>query len=293
MRILLIGAVRFSADVLHELIGLKANIVGVCTLECSTFNSDHVDLAPIAKNHGIPVSYTPDINSSDVLAWVTECKPDIIFCFGWSRIIGTRLLALPKLGILGFHPAALPANRGRHPLIWSLVLGLSQTASTFYFMDDGVDSGDILSQEFIEIRPEDSVEILYKRVTNSAIKQIHDFLPHLSNGTFRRIPQSSVNANIWRKRRELDGCIDWRMSAESIHNLVRAISKPYVGAHFVYMGNQYKVWNTKIELNVPPNLEPGKILKIDSCGILVKAGVGGIWLLDVRPDIIISEGQYL
>ena len=64
--------------------------------------------------------------------------------------MGNRILDLAPLGIIGFHPAALPRNRGRHPIVWALVLGLEETASTFFFMDKGADTGDILSQEKIK-----------------------------------------------------------------------------------------------------------------------------------------------
>ena len=154
MRILFIGAVEFSAQMLHELIETSANIVGVCTQAESRVNSDHVDLAPLAKTMCIPVRYIQDINDSDTLAWIRVCAPDVIFCFGWSRLIQKPLLSIPKLGVIGFHPAALPANRGRHPLVWPLALGLNETASTFFFMDEGADSGDILSQVKVSTKPD-------------------------------------------------------------------------------------------------------------------------------------------
>lgn len=133
MKILFIGAVSFSAKALRELITMNANIIGVCTLEESEFNSDHEDLRPIAEQAGIPVLYSPKINSAKSLAWIRNLKPDVIFCFGWSHLIKLPLLTLPPQGVIGFHPAALPANRGRHPLIWALILGLKETASTFFF----------------------------------------------------------------------------------------------------------------------------------------------------------------
>ena len=123
MKILFIGTVEFSARALHELINIQIDIVGVCTLSSSPFNSDHEDLTSIASNSGIPVLSAPDLHSQTSLDWINKLKPDIIFCFGWSQLIKEPLLSLAPLGVLGFHPAALPANRGRHPLIWALVLG--------------------------------------------------------------------------------------------------------------------------------------------------------------------------
>ena len=131
MKIVFIGSVSFSACALRELISMGADIAGVCTLTNSNFNADHEDLAPIAQDVDIPVSLATDINSEESVDWIRRKSPDVIFCFGWSRLIREPLLSLPPLGVIGFHPACLPANRGRHPIIWALVLGLEQTASTF------------------------------------------------------------------------------------------------------------------------------------------------------------------
>ena len=75
---------------------------------------------------------TCDVNETDPLNWIQGLVPNVIFGFVWSRLIKKPLLSMPSLGVIGFHPAALPANRGRHPLTWALVLGLQETASTFF-----------------------------------------------------------------------------------------------------------------------------------------------------------------
>jgi methionyl-tRNA formyltransferase len=293
MKILFIGAVEFSARALRELIAMRAEIVGVCTLAESAFNTDHVNLTPLAEQAGVPVRTTPDINGAETLDWIRGCAPDVIFCFGWSRLIRASLLKLPRLGVVGFHPTALPANRGRHPLIWALVLGLPVTASTFFFMDEGADSGDILSQVTVPIEPTDDARSLYARVAGVAIEQLRDFLPSLADGSFHRQPQDHRMANVWRKRSIADGRIDWRMAAETIHNLVRGLARPYVGAHFDYDDRAIKVWRTEVEPDVPGNLEPGKVLASDGRGVLVKAGIGSIRLCELDPPITLQPGAYL
>jgi methionyl-tRNA formyltransferase len=293
MKIFFIGAVKFSASALQELIAMRANVIGVCTLRESTINSDHVDLSPIAEQAGIPVKYAPNINSSDVSEWIHFLNPDIIFCFGWSQIIKKPLLKIPPMGIVGYHPAALPSNRGRHPLIWALVLGLTETASTFFFMDERADSGDILDQRLILIQSTDDACSLYQSMTKAAMLQIRDFVPLLTDKTYVRRPQDHQNANVWRKRGISCGIIDWRMSAESIHNLVRGLTHPYIGAHFVYMGDIVKVWKTKVVEDAPQNIEPGKVLSVESDGVIIKAGAGAIRLCKISPSIALHVGSYL
>ena len=249
MRIVFIGAVKFSETCLKKLIEIGAKPVGVCTLEKSHFNTDHVDLTQLCNRNIIPVRYTPDINLIKSIDWIRSHNPDVIFCFGWSRLLKPQLLKIAPLGVVGYHPAALPSNRGRHPLIWALVLGLSEMASTFFFMDEGVDSGDILSQQQVSITEKDDAGILYQKVTQTALNQLEQFVPAFASNNYQRIPQDHSKANTWRKRDRNDGKIDWRMTAKSIHNLVRGLTKPYVGAHFELNDKQIKVWKTKVIRN--------------------------------------------
>jgi methionyl-tRNA formyltransferase len=293
VRIIFIGTVEFSREALARLVAIDAEVVGVCTLEGSSFNADYADLRPLCREHGIPFKITEEINASESLNWIRELSPDVIFCFGWSRLLKKDLLAAAPLGVVGFHPAALPANRGRHPLIWALALGLEKTASTFFFMDAGADSGDILSQQVIDIDAHDDAGSLYKKVCTTALEQIAQFVPRLSNGSFERELQNHAQANTWRKRGVADGKIDWRMSARSIHNLVRALTKPYVGAHFVIDGKDIKVWKSKVLCDVPANAEPGKVLGIHDGAPVIKCGQDALCLLATEPTFSPIEGSYL
>jgi len=293
MKIVFIGAVTFSEKTLEKLIVLKADIVGVCTLEKSSFNADHVDLTQLCMKHNIPVRYTTDVNSDENISWIKTFVPDVIFCFGWSRLLKTDLLNLAPLGVLGYHPAALPANRGRHPLIWALILGLNETASTFFFMDDCADSGDIVSQYPIKISENDNAGTLYKRITETSLEQIDEFLPTLQSGDCKRIKQDHSKSNTWRKRDKNDGKIDWRMSAITIHNLVRGLTKPYIGAHIEYKDEIIKVWETRVIRDSEKNIEPGKVILVDNNGIVVKTGENAIRLIKTDPVLDIGPGSYL
>ncbi len=293
MRIVFIGTVEFSRRALERLLYLGAEIVGVCALQESKFNTDHVDLSGISAVHNIPWVYANDINSSETFNWIKLKAPDVIFCFGWSRLLKHDLLTLAPLGVIGFHPAALPENRGRHPLTWALVLGLKKTASTFFFMDGGADSGDMLSQREIAINDEDDARSLYDKVTNTALEQIAQFMPHLTSKTFRRQTQDACLANTWRKRSGADGRIDWRMSALSIHNLVRGLTKPYVGASFFVDGREIKVWKAAMVQDVPRNIEPGKVMPPSNLKPVIKCGEDAVCLLMTEPSFEPIAGSYL
>ena len=293
LKVLFIGSVQFSESILRLLIETKVHVVGVCTRSSSTFNADHACLSSTAISAGIPVLEVTNINDQSTLDWIAESHPDVIFCFGWSQLIRKPLLELAPLGVIGFHPAALPSNRGRHPIIWALVLGLDKTASTFFFMDEGADTGDILSQVDIDIDPNDDASTLYSKITFAALEQVRCFMPKLENGTYTRLRQDNSRSNRWRKRSQLDGAIDWRMSGLSIHNLVRALARPYVGAEFQFRDVGIKVWRSEFLPGGKPNLEPGLILDVGEKGVLVKAGVDCIRLRELSSFDGLKPGVYL
>jgi methionyl-tRNA formyltransferase len=98
---------------------------------------------------------------------------------------------------------------------------------------------------------------------------------------------------VWRKRSCADGKIDWRMSAQTIHNLVRGLAAPYVGAHFLVDGKEIKVWKSAIFLNAPNNIEAGKVLLNTNEGLVVKCGVDAITLLVTHPEFKANVGACL
>lgn len=293
MRVLFIGTVEFSLKVLEKLVTLDCEVVGVCTKEKSKFNSDFADLTMPCKKHNIPYIYVKNINSPESLEWIKDKKPDVIFCFGWSSLIKTELLNLSQLGVIGYHPANLPKNRGRHPFIWALALGLKKSASTFFFMEEGADDGDILSQVEFSIDYDDNARSIYDKVLELALNQVEDFVPKLKNGTYKKAKQNHKLANIWRKRGIKDGEIDFRMSSNAIYNLVRALTKPYVGAHINYQDNNVSIWEVKevtCELN---NIEPGKVLESSDNVFTVKTYDNAIEIISHEFTEIPKKGEYL
>ncbi len=294
MKAVLIGSVHFSQVMLGELLNReKIQIVGVCTLEKDRPDTDQVDLTPLCIEWGIPVRYTPDINSQDAFDWINSLEPEVIFCFGWSRLVREPLLSLTPRGVIGYHPTALPANRGRHPLIWALALGLHETGSTFFVIDEGSDSGNIISQRLMTISDNDDAQILYDRMLETAASQMDEVVDKVVDEGSLGVPQIEALANYWRKRDWEDGEIDWRMPAKGIQNLVRALYKPYVGAHFTNLEGTFKVWNCRVIENFSRQFEPGKVLRVNGEGILVQCGVDSLLLTNVDPIPSIREGDYL
>ena len=294
MKIVFIGNVDFSHHCLRFLLKNKGRVVGIVTTTATKNNSDYYDLSSTAVEHHIPVHYCKNINDRETIEWIREKLPDIILCFGFSQLIKSELLKIPPKGIIGVHPALLPQNRGRHPLIWALALGLKESGLTFFRMDEGADSGSILSQERFIIKDEDDATSLYIKIKELATKQISLFLPELISNTAKFVEQDPRYASYWRKRSRKDGIIDWRMSTSAITNMVRALTRPYSGAEFKYKEQTITVWKAEPHVEpVPLNIEPGKVIAITNNRPVIKCYNGAIILTEYEPLIDCMPEEYL
>ncbi len=295
IRIGFIGCVESSQLALTTLLQItEAKVVAVVTKAISNINADFVDLTPLCRANSIPYMIFEQDNKL-IESFFREHEVDIIYCFGWSHILKPSLLKLPPMGVIGFHPAKLPANRGRHPIIWALAMGLNETASTFFRMDEGADSGPILSQVGIVISKQDDATSLYQKILEVAQQQIIQFTQALHKGTAFFNTQNDLDATYWRKRSRRDGLIDWRMTSEAIHNLIRALTYPYPGAEFIWNEKFITVRKSRLtDITAPRNFEPGKVMAVENNSVLVKCYADGcIWLDELEIESLPKVGDYL
>jgi len=294
VRIVFIGCVAFSEAALSALFAMPAvDVVGVVTRSRSPANSDFRDLSRAGEDAGVPVFLADGRDDAAMAAWIAARGPDIAYCFGWSRLLPPAILDVPPRGVVGFHPARLPFNRGRHPLIWALALGLEETATTFFLMDQGADTGAILSQRPIPIASDDDAASLYAKMTRTALDQLRELSADLAHGRETRRPQPPGAGNAWRQRSAQDGRVDWRMTARSIHNLIRALATPYPGAHCLYRGREVALLRSAVVACTEHHLEPGKVLDDASGRLVVKCGEDAVALLAHGFDPVPGPGSYL
>lgn len=293
----MIGCVQFSCAMLEQVLTYDdVEVVGVVTRRSSAFNADFCSLEPLAEEHGIPVFVDVGNQQERMARWIAERSPDVVYCFGWPYLLAAEVLDASPFGVVGYHPTELPMNRGRHPIIWALVLGLERTASSFFRMDEGADSGDLLSQELVAIGPEDDASSLYRRLTEVAARQLGPMTAAIADGTMTPTPQDHRRANHWRKRSRDDGRIDWRMASTTLHDLVRALTRPYPGAHVELDGEAYPVWRTAVvdgEHEDVGNREPGRLLRVEGDHLDVRCGIGVIRLLEHELPTTVTERSYL
>lgn len=292
-RVIMIGAVQFSERLALTLHDGPLDLVGICTTS-RPFGSDASDLSPLAKQLGVDALDVQDLNDPASIAWLTERSPDVIVCAGWSRLLRDEVLQLPRLGVIGYHPAALPRNRGRHPIIWTLVLGLPSAGSTFFLMDEGADSGPIISQRSIPVLGQESVASLYARLNEVASAQLTDIAIEIDRTRgFEIQPQDPAAATSWRKRSERDGRVDWRMSAAVLERLVRALGSPYPGAVFLIASEQIRIVRAEV-VRGPLDVEPGRVLTVSGDDATIMTGDGALRIRAERTlDGLLTQGDAL
>jgi methionyl-tRNA formyltransferase len=275
MRSFLIGAVESTKIALEVMIdkGIKPIIVTL-PLSHSYRHSDYVDLRPYADKWGLGLLETTNINSDEMINEIKKYHPDYIFVIGWSQIIKKELLNIPKRGVIGYHPAPLPRNRGRGVIPWTILLGEKETGSTLFWIDEGIDSGDILIQQKFFVDEDETARTLYAKHIKVLRSMMPKALELLKCDNPPRVSQDHSKATYCAKRTPEDGFINWEWSAKTVWTLIRAVTKPYPGAFTYYNNKKIIIWEASyIDDNAYIGL-PGQIQKISKEGIIVTCGDG-------------------
>jgi len=193
---------------------------------------------------------------------------------GWSQIIHNEILNIPSIGVIGSHPTELPKYRGRAPIPWTIWKELKESALTFFFMEEGIDDGDILDQKKFKIGPDDDATLLYEKITDLGKQMLIQNLPLLKNGKATRIKQDNTKfVEYWEKRTPEDGKIHWSKSAKEIHKLIKATTHPYPGAFTFFDKSKLTIWKARVKDSLG---DIGKILDSSEEGVLVGTGDGSI-----------------
>lgn len=162
---------------------------------------------------------------------IAALRPDVVFVVGFSQIIPRAILAVPPLGVIGFHTAVLPGRRGSSPVIWAMVEGLDESGVTMFYMDEGIDTGDVIAAERFAIEDDDYAADVLRKADDATLHLLRTHLDGVLDGTAPRTPQGDAGSTYTRRRGPADGEIDWDRPAQDVVNLVRALSPPYPLAH--------------------------------------------------------------
>jgi methionyl-tRNA formyltransferase len=284
-RVVFVGAVEEGRRCLAALIDSGERFAGIVTItpELRATTSGWARFDELAAAIDAPLLEVRDLNTPDNVARLAELRPDLLIVVGWTRLLGADVLALPRLGAIGFHASLLPRYRGRAPVNWALIHGEPATGNTMFFLDEGVDTGDIIDQRAIPIEDDDDVRTLYEKVSDSGTEMLLARLPALKAGTAPRRVQDHAAATIMPRRRPEDGEIDWRRDAPSLRNWVRALTVPYPGAFSTLDGRRVMIWRARaapIAIDAPP----GRLVDAGNGEVGVATGEGMLVLEQVERE---------
>lgn len=293
MRTILIGAVESTAVALHAMQEMGFPPALVVTFDPDTgqqHHSDYVDISGVADSGTRILRITGSINEPAFVAHIASLEPDIIFVIGWSQIASAELRGTAKRFVIGFHPTALPQLRGRAAIAWSILLGLKETGTSLFVIDDGVDSGALLAQQTFQIAPRETAATLIGKHMTALASMLRDLMPRLADGTARSIAQRTTNISYGAKRVAGDGAIDWTRSTAEIDRLIRACTRPYPGAFTFTRKRRIQIWEaTPIEPDAIWFGHPGQVVFYDEARPVALCGDGGY----LRIDAFETTGQTL
>ncbi|MBQ7396187.1 MAG: bifunctional UDP-4-amino-4-deoxy-L-arabinose formyltransferase/UDP-glucuronic acid oxidase ArnA [Lentisphaeria bacterium] len=235
---------------IEELISAGYEISAVFTHQDNPGENIWFDsVAELAVSKGIPVYAPADVNHPVWVGRITAMQPDFIFSFYYRNLLKQDILDIPAKGAINLHGSLLPKYRGRVPLNWAIINGETESGVTLHYMTTKPDAGDIISQERFDIGCCDTAKVVFGKAVEAAKKLLKNTLPKLAAGTADRIAQNEADATTYKGRCAKDGEIDWNKSAEAVHNLIRAVTKPYPGA-FSFLGDRKCFfWGSKVVEN--------------------------------------------
>lgn len=238
-------------------------------------NENHFfsSVARLAAEQGIPVYAPEDANHP---LWVDRIKtmaPDFIFSFYYRNLLNDNILNRARLGAFNLHGSLLPKYRGRAPLNWALVNGEKETGVTLHRMVKRADAGAIVAQQRVAIEEQDNALTLHRKLVDCAAQLLQLALPAMKLGEIAAIPQDHSQATVVGRRTPEDGRIQWEQSAQSINNLVRAVTDPWPGA-FAFAGTvKFVVWKGRVHADAP-KAKPGTVISVEP--FLIACGEGAL-----------------
>lgn len=232
-----------------------------------------------------------------VFKFIQRLKPDLIWVTDYRYLLPKTILSIPKLGSVNLHPSLLPEYRGRAPINWAILKGEQQIGVTAHFLDEGVDTGDIIKQIPLTLDKDQDVSHALKELIPLYQTLTSDVIDFFRAGDVPRQTQSISQGSIFRARTPEDGRIDWSRPAKEINNLVRAVTSPYPGAFTSCKTTKIYIWKSKVlSMANQSKFKPGSVIALgenDQPKVQCGSGVLEIlnWTQEIYPVTNIRVGD--
>ncbi|MGI6333395.1 MAG: methionyl-tRNA formyltransferase [Saccharofermentanales bacterium] len=291
-RVLFMGTPDFAVPALQRLLDEAFPIVGVVSQPDRPRGRNlHLTVPPVgrlAEARGLPLLQPENIRSKAFADQIRVLSPDLIVTAAYGRILPADILAIPKLGSLNIHASLLPAYRGAAPIQWCLINGDTETGVTIMLMDEGMDTGDILARQRVDIPEEMYADQLSRLLAQLGADLLPQTIDDFVSGRLEPQPQDHTLATTARMLKRETGRIVWDESARTIYNLIRG-TYPWPGA-FTYCGKKrIKIHKARVctdpdIISAAAGLEPGTVCDCQGDAISVACGEGVIDLLEIQTD---------
>ncbi len=241
-------------------------------------------LAEYAQKLNVPLLKHKNVNSDEFLNNIRIFNVDINVSMSFNQILKSDIINLAPKGFINCHAGALPFYRGRNILNWVLINGEKEFGVTVHYVDEGIDTGDIILQKTQDIAPDDRYGDLLNKAYVLCADTLYEALCQIESGNAKRIQQASIHPTGFYCSRRLPGdeTIDWNWSSERIFNFVRGIAVPGPGARTFLSGNELIIDKAFLIPDMPSYIDkPGNVVGKNKDGIIVKTGTNAILISSV------------
>ena len=291
MRIVCIGTGEIGVPVLRSLLqSADHELVGVVTQPDKPAGREQRIEAPPIKaalaGNALPIFQPARIKREAAVAEIRALAPDVIVVMAYGQILPRSVIEIPRVACLNLHASLLPRHRGAAPIQAAIVAGDRQSGITVMYMDEGLDTGDILLKSRLEVAQDETGGSLHDRLAQIAPAALDEALTHLRKGDAPRIPQDSSVATYAPKLERENGRIDWTESAALIERKIRAFN-PWPGAFTLVRSEagrdrKLKIFSAKVVAAVAKTA-PGEILRSDG-SMVIAAKDGALSLGEVQLE---------
>ena len=285
-KIVFMGTPDFAVPSLEALIGQHYPIVGVITQPDRPKGRGRILTASpvkvVADRHDLAILQPDTVRSPDALHLFANLSPDLVVVSAFGQILPREIIEGTGMVCINVHPSLLPRYRGAAPISWSLIRGETKTGVTIMFMDEGLDTGDILAQEETVVEPDETYGVLHDRLAKMGAELLLKTIEKMQRGTVRRIPQDDSLAIYAPKLKTEDTLIRWNSDVHSIVNLVRGLS-PVPCAYSCFEGRKLKIFSASGHV-APVTGYAGEVGALKEQGLPVTVKNGVVFLKEVQLE---------
>lgn len=290
IRIVFMGTPEFARESLVKLYEAGFNIVGCFTNPDKPSGRGMKLKASAVKEYALEKNievYQPKKlrNNEEVINTLKELKPDIIAVVAYGKILPKEVLEIPKYGCINVHGSLLPKYRGAAPMQWAIINGEEKTGITTMFMDVGMDTGDMLLKEELEIKEEYNLEDVHDKLMVIGANLLVKTIDKVVDGSIVRIPQPEEGTIAPMIDREMTK-IDFNKNAREIFNFVRGLS-PFPGTYMeMENGKKYKVFDVGyvVDEKIDKTVMPGDILLMAKDSLYIRCKDGYVIIKQIQPE---------